>query len=52
MLKATISKQKQDKERLLAKVYVTRAKEQDAQEFISSDLGFKTGQHLKTISTI
>ncbi|MEK7626588.1 MAG: ATP-binding protein [Patescibacteria group bacterium] len=38
MLKATISKQKQDKERLLAKAYVTRTKEQDAQKFISSDL--------------
>ena len=38
MLKATVSKQQQDKDRLLARPYVSRTKEQDAQKLISSDL--------------
>ena len=38
MLKATVSKQQQDKDRLLARSYVSRTKEQDAQKLITSDL--------------
>jgi predicted AAA+ superfamily ATPase len=38
MLKATVFKQKGDKERLLARSYVERTKEKDAQKLISSDL--------------
>lgn len=38
MLKATIYKQKQEKESLLKRVYVTRTREQNAQKLISSDL--------------
>lgn len=38
MLKTTISKQKQDKERLLSLPYIERTKEKDAQKWLSSDL--------------
>ena len=38
MLKATVSKQQQDKDRLLARSYVSRTKEQDAQKLMTSDL--------------
>lgn len=38
MLKATVFKQQGDKERLLARAYITRTKEKDAQKWISSDL--------------
>ena len=38
MLKATVSKQKQDKERLLSLPYIERTKEKDAQKWLSSDL--------------
>lgn len=38
MLKATVSKQKQDKERLLSLPYVERTKEKDAKKWLSSDL--------------
>ncbi|MFH1170318.1 MAG: ATP-binding protein [Candidatus Vogelbacteria bacterium] len=38
MLKATVFKQKEDKERLLARPYVERAKEKDAQKWLASDL--------------
>ncbi|MDP3955827.1 MAG: hypothetical protein Q8Q18_01105 [bacterium] len=38
MLKATVSKQQQDKDRLLAGSYVSRTKEQDAQKLMTSDL--------------
>ena len=38
MLKATVSKQKQDKERLLSLPYIERSKEKDAQKWLSSDL--------------
>lgn len=38
MLKSTVSKQKEDKERLLARAYIPRTKEKDAQKWISSDL--------------
>ncbi|MDO8183847.1 MAG: ATP-binding protein [bacterium] len=38
MLKATVSKQKNDKERLLSLPYITRTKEKDAQKLINSDL--------------
>jgi len=38
MLKATISKQKEDKERLLSLPYVERTKQRDAQKWLSSDL--------------
>ncbi len=38
MLKSTVSKQKQDKERLLSLPYIERTKEKDAQKWLSSDL--------------
>ncbi len=38
MLKTTVSKQKDDKERLLLRPYITRTKEKDAQKLVSSDL--------------
>jgi uncharacterized protein len=38
MLKATVSKQKQDKERLLSLPYIERIKEKEAQKWLSSDL--------------
>ncbi|MCX6719170.1 MAG: AAA family ATPase [Candidatus Taylorbacteria bacterium] len=38
MLKSTVLKQKGDKERLLARSYIERTKEKDAQKLISSDL--------------
>jgi predicted AAA+ superfamily ATPase len=38
MLKATVSKQKGDKNRLLTRSYVERTKEKDAQKLVSSDL--------------
>ncbi len=38
MLKATVSKQKQDKERLLSLPYIERTKEKDTQKWLSSDL--------------
>jgi len=38
MLKATVSKQKQDRDRLLSLPYVERTKEKDAQKWMSSDL--------------
>lgn len=38
MLKATVSKQKQDKERLLSLPYVERTKGKDAKKWLSSDL--------------
>ncbi|HBH46170.1 MAG: hypothetical protein A2445_05915 [Candidatus Jacksonbacteria bacterium RIFOXYC2_FULL_44_29] len=38
MLKSIVSKQKQDKERLLSLPYIERAKEKDAQKWLSSDL--------------
>ena len=38
MLKATVSKQKQDRDRLLSLPYVERTKEKDAQKLMSSDL--------------
>ncbi|MBP9760309.1 MAG: ATP-binding protein [Candidatus Pacebacteria bacterium] len=38
MLKDTILKQKQDKERLLSLSYIERTKEKDAQKWVSSDL--------------
>jgi len=38
MLKATIAKQKQDKERLLSLPYIERTQEKDAQKWLSSDL--------------
>ncbi len=38
MLKATVSKQKQDKERLLSLPYIERSKEKDAKKWLSSDL--------------
>ena len=38
MLKATVSKQKGDKERLLLRPYIQRTKEKDAQKLIASDL--------------
>lgn len=38
MLKATFSKQKLDKERLLSLPYIERTKEKDAQKLVSSDL--------------
>ena len=38
MLKSTVSKQKQDKERLLSLSYVERIKEKDAKKWLSSDL--------------
>lgn len=38
MLKSTVSKQKQDKERLLSLPYIERSKEKDAQKWLSSDL--------------
>ncbi len=38
MLKSTVFKQKQDKERLLSLPYVERTKEKDAQKWLSSDL--------------
>lgn len=38
MLKATVSKQKQDKERLLSLPYIERTKEKEAQKWLSSDL--------------
>jgi len=38
MLKATVAKQKQDKERLLSLPYIERTKEKDAKKWLSSDL--------------
>ena len=38
MLKATVSKQKQDKERLLSLPYIERTKEKDTRKWLSSDL--------------
>lgn len=38
MLKATVSKQKQDKDRLLSLSYIERAREEDARKWFSSDL--------------
>ena len=38
MLKATVSKQKQDKERLLSLPYVERTKEKEAKKWLNSDL--------------
>lgn len=38
MLKATVSKQKDDKKRLLLRSYIQRTKEKDAKKWISSDL--------------
>jgi predicted AAA+ superfamily ATPase len=38
MLNSTVSKQKQDKERLLSLPYIERTKEKDAQKWLSSDL--------------
>lgn len=38
MLKATVSKQKQDKERLLSLPYIERTKGKDAKKWLSSDL--------------
>ncbi|MFA5954672.1 MAG: ATP-binding protein [Patescibacteria group bacterium] len=38
MLKATVSKQKQDKERLLSIPYIERTKEKDTRKWLSSDL--------------
>ncbi len=38
MLKATVFKQKQDRDRLLSLPYIERVKEKDAQKWISSDL--------------
>ncbi|MBI5754919.1 ATP-binding protein [Candidatus Peregrinibacteria bacterium] len=38
MLKTTISKQKQDRDRLLSLPYIERVKEKDAQKWMSSDL--------------
>ncbi|MFA6565228.1 MAG: ATP-binding protein, partial [Candidatus Paceibacterota bacterium] len=38
MLKATIAKQKEDKERLLSLPYIERTKEKDARKWLSSDL--------------
>lgn len=38
MLKATVSKQKDDKDRLLSLPYIQRTKEKDAEKWISSDL--------------
>jgi len=38
MLKATVFKQKEDKERLLLRPYIQRTKEKDVQKWVSSDL--------------
>jgi predicted AAA+ superfamily ATPase len=38
MLKATVSKQKEDKERLLSLPYIERTKEKDTRKWLSSDL--------------
>ena len=38
MLKSTVLKQKDDKERLLARAYIPRTKEKDAHRWVSSDL--------------
>ncbi|MBP6944628.1 ATP-binding protein [Patescibacteria group bacterium] len=38
MLKSTVAKQKQDKERLLSLPYIERSKEKDTQKWLSSDL--------------